>query len=86
VKVVVEGCGQVGRGRRGGQRAALSTASRPVRAQLGLSACPQPGAAEFSRSVRQTCYPSEALELVMEHSVNALTRLVQPCSPNSCQS
>ena len=40
----------------------------------------------FSRSVRQTCYPSEALELVMEHSVNALARLVQPCSPNSCQS
>jgi len=30
--VVVEGCGQVGRGSRGGQREALSTASEPVRA------------------------------------------------------
>jgi len=29
---VVAGCGQVGRGPRGGQRAALSTASGPVRA------------------------------------------------------
>jgi hypothetical protein len=32
LRVVVEGCGQVGIGLRGGQRAALSTASGPVRA------------------------------------------------------
>jgi hypothetical protein len=32
LNVVVEGCGQVGRGPRGGQRAALSTASGPFRA------------------------------------------------------
>ena len=32
LKVVVAGCGQVGRGLRGGQRKALSTASGPVRA------------------------------------------------------
>ena len=54
LNVVVEGCGQVGRGPRGGQRAALSTASWPLRAQLELSTYPQPRAATFSRSVRQT--------------------------------
>jgi hypothetical protein len=41
----VGGGGQVGRGRRGGQRAALSTASGPVRAQLELSTCPPRGVA-----------------------------------------
>ena len=43
--MVVGGGGQVGRGWRGGQRAALSTASRSVRAQPELSTCPPPQAA-----------------------------------------
>ena len=43
--VVVAGCGQVGRGPRGGQREALSTASGPVRAQPELSPCTEPRAA-----------------------------------------
>ena len=43
-QVVVGGCGVVVEGRCGGQRAALSTASRPVRASAS-STNPQPGAA-----------------------------------------
>jgi hypothetical protein len=43
-QVVVGGCGVVVEGRCGGQRAALSTASRPVRASAS-STTPQPGAA-----------------------------------------
>ena len=84
--VVVGGCGQVGRGRRGGQREALSTASRSLRAQLELSTCPQPGAAAGFAVGAPNLVALGALQLVGEHSVNASARLVQPCSPNSCQS
>ena len=46
-KVVVGGCGVVVEGRCGGQRVALSTASRPVRVSAS-STSRQPGAAAFS--------------------------------------
>jgi len=85
LNAVVEGCGQVGRGWRGGQRAALSTASRPVRAQLELSTCPQPRAAALFAVDAPNLIPLGDPKLVTEHLVNASARLVQPCSPNSCQ-
>ena len=50
--MVVGGGGQVGRGWRGGQRAALSTARRPVRPQPEPATCPPPQAA---RSFRGRC-------------------------------
>jgi len=67
------GCGQVGRGRRGGQREALSTASRPVRAQRELSTCPQPLAPTVRGRCAKPVLPWSA-EFVAEPLVNALAR------------
>jgi hypothetical protein len=83
--VVVGGCGQVVRGLRGGQREALSTASKPVRAKLELSTCPQPGPRRSFVVDAPNLVPLWAFQPALEPLVNASSHFVQPCSPNSCQ-
>ena len=67
----------------GGQRAALSTdAERSAKPTVHLSTAL--GLDVFRGLCAKPVNPRSS-QLVGEHSVNALTPFIQPCSPNSCQ-